>query len=371
MNATNGVSADQLLDARPVHLNRHPIEARIQGKVVMVTGAAGSIGSELCRQIAGFKPQAVVAFDQAETPLFFLEREMAATFPTLAFHAEIGTITRPENLDRVMRRYQPSILFHAAAYKHVPILEKNVFAAVENNIFGTWHVALAAIKHRVEDFVLISTDKAVQPSSVMGATKRVAELIVRAFRQDRGAIFITVRFGNVLESSGSVVPIFREQIAAGGPVTVTHPDMRRYFMTITESAQLILQAFSIGAGGELFVLDMGEPIKIVDLARKLIRLSGLDPDRDIETQFTGLRPGEKLCEELSLLDEQLHSTSHPRIRSHSPASGIGRSQLTEALAGLQDAIDAQDASRLVILMKELVPNYNPDTRLVEKALSVR
>ena len=219
-------------------------------------------------------------------------------------------------LRRVMEDHEPSILYHAAAYKHVPMMERHVFAAVENNIFGTWQVALAAVKHGVEDFVMISTDKAVRPTSMMGATKRVAELVIGAFQKEYGTKFVAVRFGNVLGSNGSVVPIFKEQIAAGGPVTITHPEMRRYFMTIPEAAQLVLQAFSIGKGGEVFVLDMGEPVKIVDLARNLILLSGLQPDRDIKIQFTGVRPGEKLFEELKLQDEHLVPTSHSKIRSY-------------------------------------------------------
>ncbi len=257
-----------------------------------------------------------MGFDEAETPLFHIDRELAKSFPDLAFHPEIGNITQPDTLRRVMQHYQPSILYHAAAYKHVPMMERHVFAAVENNIFGTWQVARAAVEHGVEDFVMISTDKAVRPTSMMGATKRMAELLIRALQKESGTKFVAVRFGNVLGSNGSVVPIFKEQIAAGGPVTVTHPEMRRYFMTIPEAAQLVLQAFSIGKGGEVFVLDMGEPVKIVDLARNLILLSGLQPERDIKIQFTGLRPGEKLFEELNLQDEHLVPTSHAKIRSY-------------------------------------------------------
>jgi FlaA1/EpsC-like NDP-sugar epimerase len=243
------VAVEDLLGRRPVRLDQDSIRERIRGRVVMVTGAAGSIGSELCRQIAQFRPLALIGFDEAETPLFQLDRELTSSFPDLVFHPEIGNITRPEILRRVMEHYGPSILYHAAAYKHVPMMEMHVFAAVENNIFGTWQVALAAAKHGVEDFVMISTDKAVRPSSMMGATKRTAELVIRALQKERGTKFVTVRFGNVLGSNGSVVPIFKDQIAAGGPVTVTHPEMRRYFMTIPEAAQLVLQAFSIGKGG--------------------------------------------------------------------------------------------------------------------------
>ena len=306
-------SIEDLLCRPPVHIDGDSIRARLQGRVVMVTGAAGSIGAELCRQIARFNPQAIVGFDQAETPLFHIERELAKSFPALAFHAEIGNIARRDDLDRMMLHYQPSILFHAAAYKHVHLMEKHVFAAVENNVFGTWQVALAAANHGVEDFVLISTDKAVRPASMMGATKRMAELVIRSMQQERGTRFIAVRFGNVLGSNGSVVPIFLQQIAAGGPVTVTHPEMRRYFITIPEAAQLVLQAFSIGKGGEIFALDMGEPVRIVELARAMIDLSGLDPDRDIDVEIVGRRPGEKLHEELFNSYERPRATDAEKI----------------------------------------------------------
>lgn len=243
------VAVEDLLRRQPVKLDLERIRERIQGRVVMVTGAAGSIGSEICRQVAKFHPLALVGFDEAETPLFHIDREMARAFPGVAFHAEIGTITHLESVERVMKHYHPTILYHAAAYKHVPLMEKHAFAAVQTNIFGTWNVARAASENGVQDFVMISTDKAVRPTSMMGATKRAAELLIRSLQSESGTRFVTVRFGNVLGSNGSVVPIFKEQIAAGGPVTVTHPEMRRYFMTIPEASQLVLQAFSIGRGG--------------------------------------------------------------------------------------------------------------------------
>ncbi len=310
------VAVEDLLGRKPVQLDLERIRERIQGRVVMVTGAAGSIGSEICRQVARFHPLALIGFDEAETPLFYIDREMAKTFPSVAFHAEIGTITNPDCLERVMKRYRPSIVYHAAAYKHVPLMEKHAFSAVETNIFGTWNVARAASEHGVKDFVMISTDKAVRPTSMMGATKRAAELLIRSLQVENGTKFVAVRFGNVLGSNGSVVPIFKEQIAAGGPLTVTHPEVRRYFMTIPEASQLVLQAFSIGKGGEIFVLDMGQPVKIADLANSLILLSGLHPGSDIEIRYTGLRPGEKMFEELNLQDERLVPTSHPKIRSY-------------------------------------------------------
>jgi FlaA1/EpsC-like NDP-sugar epimerase len=312
-----------------------------------------------------------VGFDAAETPLFHIDREMAGSFPNVAFHAEIGSITSRGTLKRVMQRYHPSILFHAAAYKHVPLMEKHVFAAVETNIFGTWNVARAASEYGVGDFVMISTDKAVRPTSMMGATKRTAELLIRALQMEGGTKFVAVRFGNVLGSNGSVVPIFKEQIAAGGPVTVTHPEMTRYFMTIPEATQLVLQAFSLGRGGEVFVLEMGEPVKIADLAKNLILLSGLQPGRDIEIQFTGLRPGEKMFEELNLHDEHLIPTSHAKIRSYVCNQDVDAMQLKASLLRLQAIVEGQDVASLVLLLKELVPDYNPGTGLLKTALSVK
>jgi FlaA1/EpsC-like NDP-sugar epimerase len=365
------VAVEDLLGRKPVHLDLDRIRERIQGRVVMVTGAAGSIGSEICRQIARFRPLAIVGFDEAETPLFHIDREMAKSFPYITFHPEIGSITSRGTLKRVMQHYHPSILYHAAAYKHVPLMESHVFAAVETNIFGTWNVARAAAEHGVDDFVMISTDKAVRPTSMMGATKRTAELLIRALQMESGTKFVAVRFGNVLGSNGSVVPIFKEQIAAGGPVTVTHPEMTRYFMTIPEAAQLVLQAFSIGKGGEVFVLEMGKPVKIADLAKNLILLSGLQPERDIEIQFTGLRPGEKMFEELNLHDEHLVPTSHVKIRSYVCNQNLDAMQIKASLQRLQAIVEGQDVANLVLLLKELVPDYNPGTELLKTALAIK
>jgi FlaA1/EpsC-like NDP-sugar epimerase len=364
------VAVEDLLGRKPVQLDQDRIRERIQGRVVMVTGAAGSIGSEICRQIARFDPLALVGFDEAETPLFHLNRNLGKSFPDLVFHPEIGNISRPDILRKVMKQYQPTILYHAAAYKHVPLMERHIFAAVENNIFGTWQVALAAVHNGIKEFVMISTDKAVRPTSVMGATKRVAELVIRALQAGTDTKFVSVRFGNVLGSNGSVVPIFKEQIAAGGPVTVTHPQMQRYFMTIQEAAQLVLQAFSICKGGELFVLDMGEPVRIVDLAKNLILLSGLQPERDIRIEFTGLRPGEKLFEELSLQDERVSPTSHRQIKSFVCLADFDAVRIKQYLHDLQGIVEAQDIGGLVLLLKEMVPDYNPDSRLLKIALSI-
>jgi FlaA1/EpsC-like NDP-sugar epimerase len=361
--------SEDLLGRRQANWDAEVIRERIQGNVVMVTGAAGSIGSELCRQIASLRPRALVGFDQAETPLFLLERELSERFPELVFDAEIGDITRFEDVARIMQEHRPSIVYHAAAYKHVPMMERHVFAALENNIFGTWHVARAAASHGVEYFVLISTDKAVRPTSVMGATKRVAELVIRALQRSAGTKFVAVRFGNVLGSSGSVVPIFKDQIAAGGPVTVTHPAMRRYFMTASEAAQLVLQASVLSKGGEIFVLDMGEPVKIVDLARNLILLSGLQPEKDIKIEFTGVRPGEKLFEELNLQAENLVPTSHCRISSLVSSEDVNARRIKTILQELQNAAKARDIRRAILLLKELVPDYDPASQLLTNAMS--
>jgi FlaA1/EpsC-like NDP-sugar epimerase len=362
------VAVEDLLGRKPVQLDQDHLSRCLQGRVVMVTGAAGSIGSEICRQIARFHPRFLVGFDNSETPLFNIERELRRTFPHLRFHPEIGSITDPRILNTLMERDHPAVIYHAAAYKHVPMMEKNVFAAVENNIFGTWTLAQAAIRHGVENFVLISTDKAVRPASVMGATKRVAELAIRSLQNSHATRFAAVRFGNVLGSNGSVVPIFKEQIAAGGPVTVTDPEMRRFFMTIPEAAQLVLQAFSISEGGEIFVLDMGEPVRIVDLARNLILLSGLSPDRDVRIEFTGLRPGEKLVEELQLQEESLVRTTHPKIRRYVSPAQIGSVQMANYLHTLRDICHHRDVGQLILLMKELVADYNPGFEVLRQAL---
>ncbi len=363
------VAVEDLLGRKPVQLDLEQIRERIEGRVVMVTGAAGSIGSEICRQVARFHPACLVGFDEAETPLFHIDREMAKAFPDVTFHAEIGTITHIQAIDRVMEHYHPTILYHAAAYKHVPLMEKHVFAAVETNIFGTWNVARAASENGVEDFVMISTDKAVRPTSMMGATKRAAELLIRSLQAGNGTKFVAVRFGNVLGSNGSVVPIFKEQIAAGGPLTVTHPEMRRYFMTIPEASQLVLQAFSIGKGGEIFVLDMGAPVKIADLARNLILLSGLRPGDDIEIRYTGQRPGEKMFEELNLQDERLVQTSHPKIRSYVSDHYLDALQIQALLRSLRPVLERQDVANLLFTLKELIPDYNPGSELLKSALS--
>jgi len=311
------VSVNDLLGRAPVSIDEARIKNSIAGKVVMVTGGCGSIGSEICRQVARFNAGRLVIFDQAESEMFMLSMDVRRRFPSVEVVQEIGDIRRAARVQEAIASNGVEVVFHAAAYKHVPLMEMHVLEAIENNILGTYNVANAAYRNGVRKFVLISTDKAVNPTSVMGATKRAAEMIVSAMPLDGGpsaTTFVSVRFGNVLASAGSVVPVFQKQIAAGGPVTVTHPDMRRYFMSIPEAVQLVLEASTIGNGSEVFVLDMGEPVSIVELARNMIRLAGLKPDEDIEIRFTGPRPGEKLFEELRLSGEDVLPTSNDKIR---------------------------------------------------------
>jgi FlaA1/EpsC-like NDP-sugar epimerase len=362
------VAVEDILGRMPARLDQDRISAKLTGNTVLVTGAAGSIGSELCRQIARFGPHAIVGFEIAETALFHLDREMRQSFPKVSFYPEIGSIQNKQRLAEVLEKYRPSILYHAAAYKHVPMMEAHVFEAVENNVFGTWNVARAAAYHGVEHFVMISSDKAVRPTNIMGATKRVAELLILEL-QNGGTSFVSVRFGNVLGSNGSVIPIFKQQIAAGGPVTVTHPEMRRYFMTIPEASQLVLQASTMGHGGEIFVLDMGAPVKIVDLARNLILLSGLRPGEDIKIEFTGIRPGEKLYEELNSIDEDTLPTPCEKIKIFT-GNGLPSAGMEPCLEALRDICERRDVPGLVLAFKELIHDYNPSAELLRRAVQL-
>lgn len=313
INELRDVSIEDILGRDPVALDWEEICRNLTGKTILVTGAGGSIGSEICRQAAALNPAMLVLLENSEYNLYKLDIEIRRRFPNLSLSAHLGDIRDPARVNQVFETHRPDVVFHAAAYKHVPMLEHQVEEAVKNNIIGTRNVALAADRHRVSEFVLISTDKAVNPANYMGATKRVAEIFCQNLDSRSSTKFITVRFGNVLDSAGSVVPLFRRQIREGGPLTVTHPDIERYFMTIPEAAQLILQASAIGNGGEIFVLDMGEPIRIISLAEQMIRLSGKVPYKDIDISITGLRPGEKLYEELFHELEHLDRTSHRKI----------------------------------------------------------
>jgi FlaA1/EpsC-like NDP-sugar epimerase len=307
------VEVDDLLGRKPVELETKSIESIISNNVVLVTGAGGSIGSEICRQVSAFKPSKIVLLGHGENSIYLIEKELKSTYGTeIEMITEIADIRDRERMFSVIQQHQPGVVFHAAAHKHVPLMEKNPTEAVYNNVFGTKNIAEASSYGEVDTFVLVSTDKAVNPTSVMGATKRIAELIVQDMNQKSSTRFVAVRFGNVLGSRGSVIPLFKEQVAKGGPVTVTHPEMKRYFMTIPEASRLVLQAAALARGGEIFVLDMGEPVKIVDLAKNLIKLSGYSED-EIKIQFTGMRPGEKLFEEL-LNPNEVHSEQiHPKI----------------------------------------------------------
>lgn len=319
VSALRRVELDDLLGRDPVQLDDSGLHRLLTGKVVMVTGAGGSIGSELCRQIARYAPARLVLFEQSELALYAMEQELPQRFPDLVIEPVIGDVKQADSVERVMAEHRPQVVFHAAAYKHVPLMENtNAWEALRNNVLGTYRVAQAAQAQGVGTFVMISTDKAVNPTNVMGASKRLAEMVCQCMQhgsegQRSGTRFVSVRFGNVLGSSGSVIPKFQKQIEAGGPVTVTHPEITRYFMSIPEAAQLVLQAGLMGEGGEIFVLDMGEPVKIAELARLMIRLSGSDESR-IQVEFTGLRPGEKLYEELLADDESTLPTPHAKLR---------------------------------------------------------
>ena len=350
------LSVDDLLGREQVQLDEQRIAQQICGRVVLVTGAAGSIGSELCRQIARYNPARIVAFDIAESELYKLDLELRARFPQLDEAVEIGSICDGDRIREVLRANRVECVFHAAAYKHVPLMEVHVLEAVRNNVLGTWTLLEAARSSGVRNFLMISSDKAVNPVSVMGATKRAAELIVSSSKSTMTAV--SVRFGNVLASNGSVLPLFQAQIAAGGPVTVTHPDICRYFMSLPEAVQLVLQAFAMGHGAEIFVLDMGEPIKIVDLATNMIRLNGLKPGEDIEIRFTGLRQGERLHEELITKDELVVPTYHSKIRIfRGPALNL--KTIETWLTDLTRIVERRDAVGAVDHLQVIVPEYRP------------
>jgi FlaA1/EpsC-like NDP-sugar epimerase len=329
---------------------------------VIVTGAGGSIGSELCRQIADLRPELLVILDHSENQVFEIEGELKRRNPTLKVSPVIADIRDQSRMRLVFERFRPFAVFHAAAHKHVPLMEENVVEAITNNVLGTRNVVEAAVESGVTHFVLISTDKAVRPTSIMGATKRLAEIIVRLAAARESRHFVAVRFGNVLGSRGSVVPTFMSQIERGGPVTVTHPDMRRFFMTIPEAVQLVLQAGALGAGGELFVLDMGDPVKIADLARDLIRLSGLEEGEDIEIKYTGIRPGEKLYEEVLFGDEDVRETAHPkviRVLAADPDADLER-RIDELIR--LTSVGAVDEVRLRETIIALVPDFHVPER---------
>ena len=353
------VQIEDLLGREPIHINMQKIGSHLEGKRVLITGAAGSIGSEIMRQVAVFNPYQLILVDQAETPLHDIRLELHAKWSYLEAPTIVADITNQQRMEEIFKKYKPQYVFHAAAYKHVPMMEDNVSEAIQNNVKGTKILADLAVKYGVERFVMISTDKAVNPSNVMGCSKRICEIYVQALarkiQKDGSAPtqFITTRFGNVLGSNGSVIPLFRQQIERGGPITVTHPDIIRYFMTIPEACQLVLEAGSMGKGGEIFIFDMGQPVKILDLAKKMIRLSGRP---DIKVEFTGLRHGEKLYEELLATKENTKPTSHDKIMIANVRE-YDFGDISEDINGLINASYTFDSMRIVGRMKDLVPEF--------------
>ncbi len=354
VNRIRDIEIEDLLGRDPVRLDDENLHAFLSGKNVMVTGAGGSIGSELLRQITRYNPRNLLLVERAEYLLFQIERELARDFPETAYVPLIADLGDESRMRVIFERYAPEVIFHAAAHKHVPLMESNPTEAVKNNILATRFVGELAGEFGVKDFVLISTDKAVNPTSIMGASKRIAEIVVQDLNQRFATNFTSVRFGNVLGSAGSVVPIFREQIRKGDPITVTHPDMTRYFMTIPEASQLVLQAGALGSGGEIFILDMGQPVKILDLAEDMIRLSGLTPYEDIEINFTGIRKGEKLFEELEITGEGLLKTKHPKIFIGKIAT-YAPDDVSKILDSFRAALEQNDESQIRSYFSKYLP----------------
>ena len=350
------VKIEDLLGREPMTFDSKEVKEHIQGKVVLVTGGGGSIGSELCRQIASFEPKQLIIMEIYENNAYDIQQELKRKYPKLDLQAEICSIADYEKCRILFDRYRPELVFHAAAHKHVPLMETSPAEAIKNNVFGTLNTARAADRHGALRFVMISTDKAVNPTNVMGATKRICEMIIQTMGRHSKTEFVAVRFGNVLGSNGSVIPLFRRQIAEGGPVTLTHKDIIRYFMTIPEAVSLVLQAGAYAKGGEIFVLDMGEPVRIYDLAYNLIKLSGYEPDVDIKIKITGLRPGEKLYEERLMAEEGMQKTANDSISIGRPLE-IDENKLSECLEKLRVAA-AEDSPDLRALIKELVPTYH-------------
>lgn len=359
------VEVEDLLGREPVHTDLQGIADYVEGKTVLVTGAGGSIGSELCRQIAPFRPRQLLLLGHGENSIYSIEMELKKLFPGLTYETLIADVQDRQRLDQLFERFKPQVVFHAAAHKHVPLMERNPAEAIKNNVLGTKNTAECADKYGAERFVLISTDKAVNPSSVMGTTKRIAEMVIQSMNAHSQTKFTAVRFGNVLGSRGSVIPRFKEQIASGGPVTVTDPKMIRYFMTIPEAVQLVIQAGSLAKGGEVFILDMGEPVKIVDLAKQLIRLSGFEANVDIDIEFTGMRPGEKLYEELLTDEEGIGTTKHNRIYIGKP-SELKRASLEFEIMKLEKVLK-EEPHVIRDVLKHIVPTFTGAPDLLDHA----
>lgn len=351
------VDVNDLLGRDPIEVDLDSILGYVENKVIMVTGGGGSIGSELCRQIASHHPKQLVLVDIYENTTYDIQNELRRNYPELNLVVLIASVRNTKRMDMIFEKYRPDIVYHAAAHKHVPLMEDSPNEAVKNNVLGTWKVVQAADKWKVKRFVMISTDKAVNPTNIMGATKRICEMIIQTYNRHSDTEFVAVRFGNVLGSNGSVIPLFKKQIEAGGPVTVTHPDIIRYFMTIPEAVSLVLQAGAYAKGGEIFILDMGEPVKIVDLARNLILLSGHKPDDDIKIEFTGLRPGEKLYEEMLMAEEGMQDTENKLIHIGKPIQ-MDEEKFMQQLNDLRDYV-VQEPDDIRRVVQEIVPTYTP------------
>jgi FlaA1/EpsC-like NDP-sugar epimerase len=350
------VEVEDLLGREPVSVDMESILGYVQGKVVLVTGGGGSIGSELCRQIAGHKPRQLIIIDIYENSVYDVQQELKKNHPELDLVVLIASVRNTNRMNFIFSKYKPDIVYHAAAHKHVPLMEDSPTEAVKNNVFGTFKTAQAAAMSGVQRFVMISTDKAVNPTNIMGASKRICEMIIQTFDKHYDTEFVAVRFGNVLGSNGSVIPLFKKQIAAGGPVTVTHPDIIRYFMTIPEAVSLVLQAGAYAKGGEIFVLDMGEPVKILTLAENLIKLSGYRVGEDIKIEFTGLRPGEKLYEELLMDEEGMKETANKLIHIGKPIE-LDEQEFFNQLKELKDECQIE-SSDIKPLIRKIVPTYH-------------
>ena len=351
------VEIEDLLGRDPVNVDMEQIMGYVKDKVVLVTGGGGSIGSELCRQIAAHSPRQLIIVDIYENNAYDIQQELVSKYPELNLVVLIASVRNSARMNAIFEMYHPNLVYHAAAHKHVPLMEGSPNEAIKNNVFGTWKTVVAADRYKVEKFVLISTDKAVNPTNIMGASKRMCEMIVQTYNRHSDTEFVAVRFGNVLGSNGSVIPLFKKQIEMGGPVKVTHPDIIRYFMTIPEAVSLVLEAGARAHGGEIFVLDMGEPVKILDLARNLIRLSGLTPDEDIKIEFTGLRPGEKLYEELLMDEEGLQETENKLIHIGKPIE-LDEEKFFVQLEHLKQVVE-QEPDEIRKFIQEIVPTYHP------------
>jgi FlaA1/EpsC-like NDP-sugar epimerase len=361
------VKFEDLLGRDPIKLDLDKIQQGLIGKTILVTGGAGSIGSEIARQLTRFNTKQLILVDQAETPCFYLGEELKSKHPECNFRIIIGDVTRQEYMEDIFKKYSPEIVFHAAAYKHVPIMEVHPHEAFRVNVGGTKIISDLAIKYNAEKFVIISSDKAVNPTNVMGATKKICELLVHAqsLRKGNKTQFITTRFGNVLGSNGSVIPLFNKQIAEGGPITITHPEITRFFMTIPEACQLVLEAGFMGNGGEIYVFDMGEPVKVLDVAINLIRLSGLQPHKDIKIKYVGLRPGEKLFEELFSADEPMMSTHHPKI-SIAQVADHNYDAVSRKIEKILSSLHKMTETMIIEEMQEIVPGYKSKFELFEQ-----